>query len=475
VFIQRNCSQFDMNQCVLVVISVVLLACVAEVHVSNSPLSLLTFGSCCRSTLPQPFWEHIGNLRPDVFLWLGDIIYADLEPNGTWVTHAHHTMRDKYDHQKSIDGYQQHILQAQPPINVYGVWDDHDYGKNDAGSAYAQKDTSKLELMRFLDEPNESPRRNRHGAYVSYEFGSSEEGNLAKLIILDGRFFRDDINEFDHDSTFLGEQQWQWLEDEFNNSKAKIHLIATGVQFVSDDRDPFIQFMSKKKSRCEGWALFPQERQKMIDLIGRLKVPGVVFLSGDVHFAEISRLSCSNAGYHLYDLTSSSLTHSLESVTEKYGYRSGTTGMPLDKPSNLTTVNWILAKVLRKVAFWIAPRRHSLDIYARNNFGGVTIDWSHQSISLQVYNTESGKLEVNRQISFRELTFNEDYLQNCTAAHRKFASLKLYEIDQWVWKSRAILVVLSLVFVISVPPLIAMCLFCRRASSKNVKPNLKLE
>lgn len=46
-----------------------------------------------------------------------------------------------------------------------------------------------------------------------------------------------------------------------------------------------------------------------------LQVSGVIFLSGDVHFCEISRFDCGPVGYPIYDLTSSGLTQAVEELT----------------------------------------------------------------------------------------------------------------------------------------------------------------
>lgn len=45
-----------------------------------------------------------------------------------------------------------------------------------------------------------------------------------------------------------------------------------------------------------------------------MKRKGVFFISGDVHFGEISRYDCAAVGYPLYDITSSGLTQAVERV-----------------------------------------------------------------------------------------------------------------------------------------------------------------
>lgn len=45
--------------------------------ISSTVANTLVFGSCNRQTLWQPVWPHISALRPQLFIWLGDIVYLD--------------------------------------------------------------------------------------------------------------------------------------------------------------------------------------------------------------------------------------------------------------------------------------------------------------------------------------------------------------------------------------------------------------
>ena len=39
--------------------------------------TVFVFGSCNKPDLPQPLWGPVVSLRPQVFIWLGDAVYAD--------------------------------------------------------------------------------------------------------------------------------------------------------------------------------------------------------------------------------------------------------------------------------------------------------------------------------------------------------------------------------------------------------------
>jgi hypothetical protein len=44
---------------------------------TSKTLQTIAFGSCNKSDMPQDYWQNIGKTNPDLWIWLGDIIYAD--------------------------------------------------------------------------------------------------------------------------------------------------------------------------------------------------------------------------------------------------------------------------------------------------------------------------------------------------------------------------------------------------------------
>lgn len=246
----------------------------------QEPLSRIAFGSCNREDRPQPLWSLMSKKNPQLFIWLGDNIYGD--------TDNMRVMRRKYERQLNNRAYRAFVRK----VPVIGTWDDHDYGKNDGGREFSARAQSQQELLNFLGEPDNSGRRLQKGVHDSYTYGPV--GKQVKVIVLDTRYHRDPIGS---KGTILGEDQWQWLEKELRESTAQIHLIASSIQVIAEDH------------RFEKWANFPHERERLFRMIAEHKVPGVIFLSGDRHIAELSRLDTSVVGYPLYDLTSSGLTH----------------------------------------------------------------------------------------------------------------------------------------------------------------------
>ena len=134
----------------------------------------------------------------------------------------------------------------------------------------------------------------KKGIYISYNYFDPEyiEGDYdtnirsVKIIILDTRFHKTPYLSFDEPQDVLGAEQWKFLENELLESVDKNFtwtLIVSGTQIL-----PVSRLIS------ESW--FSESRSKLFELIGKCKAKGVIFLTGDVHFAEISRSICVHPG-----------------------------------------------------------------------------------------------------------------------------------------------------------------------------------
>lgn len=263
----------------------------------------IAFGSCCNEMKPQPIWDAIIGKHPDLYLFIGDNIYAD--------TLDMDVMRSKYAKLAAKPGYQR-LLETCP---VLSTWDDHDYGRNDAGAGYPKKEESEKIFADFFEIPQDSPRRGRPGIYGAYRFGP--RGKRVQIILLDMRYFKEISARRPHPATeaekearnivgvyqpiedptatLLGEAQWAWLEHQLRQ-EADLRIIASSSQVVAYEK------------RMECWGNYPHERRRLFDLIEKTGASGTMFISGDVHFSEVSRTK--EGPYPLYDFTSSGMTHS---------------------------------------------------------------------------------------------------------------------------------------------------------------------
>ncbi len=306
------------------------------VAASPSSRSVIAFGSCNKPALPQPLWAWVRAQKPDAWMWLGDIVYADTEDISR--------TRRLYREQKERAEYAALVAETR----VTGIWDDHDYGKNDAGREYPKRVESQAALLDFLDEPRDSRRRHRRGTYASYEVGSGDR--RVKVIMLDGRYFREKPGPT---TDTLGAEQWAWFERELASSTAALTVVASGYQVLPEEH------------HNEKWANFPRARARLFDLIAKTGTPGVVLVSGDRHFSELSRVEDPHIGYPLHELTSSGLTHSYPNVVEANRHRVG-------------------------------------ELYGYLNFGVVRVDWERRVAALEAHGN-GGNVPIKLEIELDRL------------------------------------------------------------------------
>ncbi|MBB1445000.1 alkaline phosphatase D family protein [Pseudoalteromonas sp. SG43-3] len=284
------------------------LSLVISTGVTAAPSKIL-FGSCGHQDKKIPIFNAINKEKGDLFIFLGDNIYGD--------TNDMDVLADKYQRLGAKPGFK--TLKAQTPI--IAMWDDHDYGQNDAGKEYPHKEQSRQIMLNFWGEPANSARRTRSdGIYTSYMYGENEQ--TIQVIMPDLRWNRDALNhvgELEYytkrklnnqgpyspsevkGASMLGEAQWQWLEQELKKPAA-IKLIASSLQLLPDF------------TGWESWANFPEDRNRLFALIKKHKVNGVVIISGDTHWGEISKYQ-QNLDYPLIEMTSSGLTEKWKDVS----------------------------------------------------------------------------------------------------------------------------------------------------------------
>jgi alkaline phosphatase D len=286
-------------------LSVLALLCwVTCVFAQKKSELVIAFGSCNRSDLPQPLWDEIAGDKPDLWIWLGDNIYGD--SNDTLV------LRTKYNQQLNNEGYK--MLLAQTP--VIGTWDDHDFGRNDGNKTFAIKKESQQLALDFLQEPRNSPRRQQEGMYAAYDYEVGRK--KIKVILLDVRYHQDPLikgpNGYTPDpaADILGAGQWQWLEKQLKDSRADVHIIGSGLQFIPEEH------------ATEKWGNFPASLNRFYQLLSDTRAKGVLLITGDRHIGEITKKEIPGIRYPLYEFTSSGLTHSSERDTaNKNRYRVG--------------------------------------------------------------------------------------------------------------------------------------------------------
>jgi alkaline phosphatase D len=225
----------------------------------TAPLTRIHFGSCIKQDKPMPIFDMINKERPEIFLMIGDNIYGD--------TTDMDVLRAKYAKLNADPGFS--LLRASCPM--LATWDDHDFGKNDAGADYPKKRESQKIFSDFWGDPLSSPRRQREGIYDAQTVGP--KGKRVQFILLDTRYFKGPWKAGerrvggpyypnpDPSVPMLGEAQWKWLEEQLSQP-AELRVVVSSLQFIAE------------AAGQETWSNLPSERQRMIDLIAKTKASG---------------------------------------------------------------------------------------------------------------------------------------------------------------------------------------------------------
>jgi alkaline phosphatase D len=274
--------------------------------------------------------QHMTQSKPELMIWLGDNTYlreGDFESrSGIYYRNAH---------TRSLPELQPFLASTAH----YATWDDHDYGPNDSDWTYPLKHHA---LDAFKDFwPSES-----YGAGHTEGVTSSFTHNDCQFFMLDGRWYRTVDKE---NGTILGEQQKYWLKEALLYSTARFKFICVGGQFLSD----FAGF--------ENFANYITERHEIIDFLDENNIKGVVFLTGDRHHSEITKLKTAK-GNVFYDVTSSAITSSTYDHSKE--------------PNSLRVPNTMISE--RNFAIFNVSgdkKNRKLDVVFKNTQGKVVLEY----------------------------------------------------------------------------------------------------
>ena len=264
------------------------------INIANADSVKFGLGSCLDQDYPQPIWNSIEKEELDYFIFLGDNVYGD-SPFGNLKK-----MKRAYDKQKKV------LPSFLNDLEVYAIWDDHDYGLNDGGSDYKNKIDAEKLFLDFWEISQNDPRHKREGIYFSTEKIFFDK--KFKLIFLDTRFFRSKllgekggyISNTNDNATILGKNQWLWLENELN-TEFDFLIIFSSIQIIPMDH-PY-----------EKWSNFPKDRSKLLGMLDKHRGKTILF-SGDRHRSGIYKKD------GIFEITASSLNKpgSLFNETDKF-------------------------------------------------------------------------------------------------------------------------------------------------------------
>jgi len=270
---------------------------------SNPPDFTLLTGSCAyvnqteydRSGTPYGgdyrIFTHMASQKADLMIWLGDNVYLREPDWNSWTG-----IVNRYTHTRSLPELQPFLAST----NHYAIWDDHDFGPDNSCKSFVNKDKTLKAFELFWGNPSFG-LTDLKGAITSFQWGDAD------FFMLDNRWYRDPDKEIGDNKTMLGTLQLEWLLNSLVTSEATFKLVAMGGQFLSDAATAELYSSNG----------FAKERELIINYIYQHNIKNVIFLTGDVHYSEISMLK--EVGKPtIYDLTFSTMTAGVNTKGDRW-------------------------------------------------------------------------------------------------------------------------------------------------------------
>ena len=272
---------------------------------TSKELTTIGFGSCVDQNLPQPVWDVVQSNNPDLFLMMGDNVYASKPEDRPFI--------DQYIKLNSNPSYRK----LRESIPFLATWDDHDFGQNDGGFDNPDKEEARRSFLNYWGYLKQTLPKKQKAIYHSRLIGTKNK--QIQFIMLDTRWDRspllrntnitDLVNttpklytaQTDPKQKIISEEQWTWLEVELRKP-ARFKIIISSIQVIADDHG------------FEKWGNFPLEKERLFNLLKKTKSSKVLFLSGDRHLASLAKAEIKGLGL-IYDITGSSLNKASKLIT----------------------------------------------------------------------------------------------------------------------------------------------------------------
>lgn len=260
----------------------------------------------CRRPAGWPVLGAIADRRPDLFLLVGDTIYADHRcgadavPGADFVATTIEQFHAKHRYNRA-DPAVQRLFRV---TSVSAIWDDHEVRSDFAGPA---EPLASIGLRAFLDYwPVASPPDDPTRLYRALRWGRTLE-----IFVLDTRRYRSSNCAGDGPGkTMLGPAQRDWLIDAVARSTAIWKVIVSTVPLSISKGWPCGDSWARRRLL---WRLtgFAAERDLILRELAQRGVDRLVVLAADVHFASLMTHR-PRPGLEVHEFTAGPLAASLK-------------------------------------------------------------------------------------------------------------------------------------------------------------------
>lgn len=217
------------------------------------------FASCARTGSNHEVFAAIRAADPLFYMNVGDLHYENIAVNDP------DAFRDAY--RKVFTSERQAALLRLVPF-VY-IWDDHDYGPNDADASSPGREAARLTYREVV------PHYPLAFGAGNEPIGQAFSVGRARFIITDLRSERSPSNEPDGKlKTMMGKLQKEWFKREIAAAH-KTHAVIFWVSSVS--------WIARAGRGGDNWSAYDAERRELAEFFAETDVRNLIILSGDAH------------------------------------------------------------------------------------------------------------------------------------------------------------------------------------------------
>jgi phosphodiesterase/alkaline phosphatase D-like protein len=214
--------------------------------------------ACARTGSDGAVFDAIRAVRPDLYVVDGDLHYGNVTDadSGTFL--------ELYG--RVLTAPAQAALYRSVPVAY--VWDDHDYGTNDADASSPSRDAARTAYRQAVPHhplPSGSGPGEPGAIYQGFTMGRV-------------RFLLTDTRSERSGTSMLGRQQRAWLLDELRTA-SRTHALVVWV-----NPDPWI---APAEPDRDDWGGYAEERELIADAIAETGTRNLVMLSGDAHMVAL--------------------------------------------------------------------------------------------------------------------------------------------------------------------------------------------
>jgi phosphodiesterase/alkaline phosphatase D-like protein len=220
---------------------------------ATTPTGAATFrfvtSSCAQTGSNGSVFDSIRAEEPAFFLHLGDLHYSNIARNEP------ERFRAAFD--RVLTSPAQAALYREVPVEY--VWDDHDYGPNDADASSPAREAARAVFRE---------------AVPSHRLESADGAIHRAFTIGRVRFVITDTRSERTASTMLGSEQLEWFEAELLAS-SRDHALVVWI-----NPTPWI---GSATPGSDAWPGFPDERRRIADIVADAGIDNLLMISADAH------------------------------------------------------------------------------------------------------------------------------------------------------------------------------------------------